>query len=197
MPGPNEVLASLFAAWRLFLGRPDAMRLFDLSFGGFWRSFLAVVYLVPIYVPYILSERRLMILNSGLDEALFPMGAFFAVRTLALVVDWLTFPLLMLAVARPLGFSRGIVAYIVAHNWGGVLFTLPIALPAILYGYGLMPGTIAATFTFIGLGLLVRYLYMIARAALQASIGQSVAIVLTEILLSFVLAEQFSRIFGF
>ncbi|MEO1198988.1 MAG: hypothetical protein AAFX39_07115 [Pseudomonadota bacterium] len=197
MPSLNEAIASFIAAWRLFLGRREALRLFDASFSGFWKSFLALVFLMPIYIPYILSERHVMLAASGLDEAAVPAQWFFFARAVALLVDWVAFPALLAAIAKPLGLERGYVPFIVAHNWGELLFSIPLALPAILFHYGVLSGEVTAILTLIGFGLLLRYFYIAARVALQTTVGIATALVATDVLLSLVLAELSSRLFGF
>ncbi len=196
MPGLNEALRSFIASWRLFLGRREAMNLFDTTFGGFWRSFLAIIYVLPIYIPYIISERQMMLNQSGLDDALMPVQLFFLARALALLVDWIAFPLLLAAIAGPLGIARGYVPYVVAHNWGELLFSVPLALPAILFGYGLISDDVAIILTLIAFGCLLRYLYIAARTALQTTIGIAVALVATDVMLSLVIAELLTRLIG-
>ena len=53
-----EIARSLTGAWRLFLGRPDAMRFFDTSVDGFWRSFRAIILVAPLYALTALADRH-------------------------------------------------------------------------------------------------------------------------------------------
>ena len=52
----DEIARSLTGAWELFLDRPDAMRRFDISMTGFWRSFRAIVLVLPAYLVTSLAE---------------------------------------------------------------------------------------------------------------------------------------------
>ena len=60
----DEIARSLTGAWHLFLDRPDAMRYFDLSIEGFWRSFRAIVLLLPAYILSTLAERVITLARS-------------------------------------------------------------------------------------------------------------------------------------
>ena len=80
LPSFGEITRSLSGAWRLFLNRADAMRLFDASLGGFWlvfhtvsgtgsltAQFLAYMALViPLigYLAAVISGARMGIVQS-------------------------------------------------------------------------------------------------------------------------------------
>lgn len=192
----NESMRGLKGAWRLFLGNPDGMRWFDTSFGGFWRSFLAILFVMPIYIPYVLAERRLLIETSGLHEALYPMESFLVVRTIALVIDWIAFPILFAIVAKPLGLESRFVPFIIAHNWAGVIAAMPLVIPAILLGAGMLDQGIAAILVVITLAIVLRYFYMVVRIVLKVPVGTAVGLVMADFLLSLVIGEFFGRIFG-
>ena len=65
MLSAEDVQRGLTGAWRLFLGKREAVRLFDTTYTGFWRSFLAVILVLPIYVLYIGAERRMIASKMG------------------------------------------------------------------------------------------------------------------------------------
>ena len=50
MPPKQEIVASLYGAWRLMRLDPTGMTYFNLSSDGFWRSFFAAVMIAPFYV---------------------------------------------------------------------------------------------------------------------------------------------------
>ena len=43
----DEIARSLTGAWRVFLDKADAAGFFDLTVSGFWRSFRAIVLMIP------------------------------------------------------------------------------------------------------------------------------------------------------
>ena len=94
MPDRDEIVRSLTGAWRLFLDRPDAMRFFDVSVDGFWRSFAAVVLILPAYALFALAER-IEILDEPVVDPAFGDGSFLANKLLTLALDWITLPILL------------------------------------------------------------------------------------------------------
>jgi hypothetical protein len=193
MLSAEDIQRGLTGAWRLFLGRREAIRLFDTSFRGFWRSFLAIILVLPIYVLYVGAERRMILseIPNGFDELGFAMT-----RLVALALDWIAFPLVAGLLARPLGFAEGYVRLIVAFNWGGPIVSAIMALPAILFAFGLVPQFAASLLLFMALVLVIRFRYITARAALDSGFALSAGLVALEFLLSLVLGEALTRIAG-
>jgi len=196
MLSADDIQRGLVGAWRLFLGKREAVLLFDTSFTGFWRSFLAVILVLPIYVLYIGSERRMIVgsLPSGMafDETTFAVSRFGA-----LALDWMVFPLVTALLARPLGFANHYVRLIVAFNWGSPLVSGIVALPAILYAFGIVSQGIASLLLFAALALTIRFRFITARAALDCGFSLAAGLVALEFLLSLVLGELINRIAGF
>ncbi len=128
MPSGDEIQRYLTAAWRLMLGRSDAVRLLDLSADGFWNSFFAIVVAAPVLVVGWVSAV------NGLDDQ--PAGlpgriGLLVVFALIDLATWIV-PLVVLAfVLRPLGLGDRFVPYVVASNWGSVIAAW-LSLPAVL-----------------------------------------------------------------
>jgi hypothetical protein len=195
MLSADDVRRGLTGAWGLFLGKREAVRLFDTSFTGFWRSFLAVILVLPIYVLYVGAERR-MILSELPDSLAFPEAAFAFTRLVALALDWVAFPLAAALLARPLGFANHYVRLIVAFNWGGPIVSVIVALPAILFAFDMIPEAAAQILLLASLVLTIRYRFITARAALDSGISLAAGLVALEFLLSLVLGELLGRIAG-
>ena len=47
MPSAEEIQQYLTGAWRMMMGKPDGLRLLDLSADGFWNSFFAIIVALP------------------------------------------------------------------------------------------------------------------------------------------------------
>ncbi len=89
-----EIERSLRGAWRLFLGKPDAMRFFDASVDGFWRSFRAIILVAPLYALTALADRHDLLTDANpIDD--FGNGPFWAAKALTLALDWVTLPILL------------------------------------------------------------------------------------------------------
>ncbi|MEQ8451747.1 MAG: transporter [Nitratireductor sp.] len=125
MPSAQDIQTYMTGAWRLMMGKPEAIRLFDLSADGFWNSFYAIVVAVPALTVGWASFAGDFAVGAG--------GRFGIVFLLG-VIDLATWvlPLIVLAlVAKPLGVGDRFVAYVVASNWGSALLVW-LMLPATL-----------------------------------------------------------------
>lgn len=179
----DEIVRSLTGAWRLFIDRPDAMRFFYVSIDGFWRSFAAIVLIVPAFALFAIGERVAILAESVIDPG-FSDSAFVLNKGFTLVLDWIALPILLALVAGPLGVSRNYAAYIVARNWCAVLATAPFGVVALLNLVGILPGGGANVITLVILVVVIRYNYMIARRALGADMGLAIGIIIADFAIS-------------
>jgi hypothetical protein len=186
MPGRDEIVQSLTGAWRLFLDRPDAMRFFNVSFDGFWRSFAAIVLILPAYALFAMAERSELLGEPVVDPG-FGEGAFFTNKVLTLALDWVTLPILLALLARPLGVAKTYVRYVVARNWCAVLATAPFGVIALLSLLGVLSTGPANVISLVVLVLVIRYNFLIARRALGADVGLAVAIIVADFIISLAL----------
>jgi hypothetical protein len=193
MLGRDEIVRSLSAAWDLFLDRPGAMRGFDVSVDGFWRSFAAVVLVAPSYAFAVLAERQMV----ALDPTAPVQGGFsFLVQNvLGLGIDWVTLPVLLALLARPLGIARHYPEFVVARNWGAVIAALPFGAIGLLIVLGILGGELANLLMLAALFVVLRYTYLIARRALDAGLGLAIGIVVLDFVLSLAIALALDGIF--
>ena len=195
MLDPDEVSRSLTGAWRLFLDKPEAMRFFDLSVGGFWRSFGAVILVAPAYVVSVMGQRH-GILASMADSAQFPDLLYFVDRLAALLLSWVALPIVLAFLARPLGFAPTYSAFITARNWCAVLETIPFGVIALLFLIGAASADVAALLTLVAVIVVLRFDFIIARRALGASIGFAVGVVVLDLALGLIISAGADALFG-
>lgn len=191
----DEIVRSLNGAWLLFLDRPDAMRSFDTSYQGFWRSFQAIVLVAPAYALTVLADRRALLANAT-AEGSFNEAAFMAAKWLTLAFDWITLPLLLAALASFLGIRQGYPGYVVARNWSTVLIVVPFAAIAVVDLTGWLGAQILFVPSVLALAIALRMSYLIARRALAVGIDAAIAFVVLDFLVSLGLARLISRLFG-
>ncbi|MEX0852443.1 MAG: hypothetical protein WD036_04055 [Bauldia sp.] len=191
----DEIARSLNGAWLLFLDRPNAIRLFDASYQGFWRSFQAIILIAPVYAVTILADRRILLAGASAD-ATFNEMAFMAAKWLALAFDWITLPLLLAALATFLGIRRNYPAYIVARNWSTVLIVLPFAAIALIDLSGLLSSEVLFFPSVLALAIALRFSYLIARRALAVGVEVAIGFVVLDFLVSLALARLISRLLG-
>ena len=177
MPLGHEVFLSLYGAWRLARADAGAITLFNNSVAGFWRSFSAALLVAPLY------GLLLLVRHQGATQQV-PWSRFLAVEAIAYVIAWLAFPVLMASFVKTLDRDRFYVRYIVAYNWTAVLqngLYLPIA---ILTAADVIGVAAANVLGLAALGVVVVYVWFVARVALEIRPGLASAVVGLDFLLS-------------
>ncbi len=178
---------SLDAAFDLVARNPRAWSRFDLTVEGFFRSFAAILLVLPMNIVADLVYNQMAVARAlergkaiveptyGLGEALF--------SSVALGAQWLIFPVAMIFLLRFLGLAHRYTALIVAHNWGTVvvwLFNMPAIL---LYAAGIVGVDTAWDLNFIVLGFTIYYRFYIAQTALDAGWGTAAGVALLGLVL--------------
>lgn len=196
MIGVAEIQRSLTAVWRIFLGRPEAMRLLDTSDDGFWRSFQAILIVAPLYALTSMADWNATAATApaGLEPS---GGAFFTSRLIILVLDWVTLPIVLAAIAGFIGIKQTYGAFVVARNWANALAVIPFGAVALLELLGLFPGDSIILPSLVALGFALRLSYMVARTALGFPIDMAIGLVVFDFLLSLAIVTLVSRLFGF
>lgn len=122
-----DIYTSITAAWRLMMGKPDGLRMLDLSADGFWNSFFAIVVSLPaLALGWVARAQEL----SGSV----PFGRLSTVLRLATVdmAAWILPVIVLGLVARVAGLANRFVPYVVATNWGSVIVIWIMLPPALL-----------------------------------------------------------------
>ena len=184
MPDRQEVLSSIYGAYRLARFDPNGLSFFNVSVDGFWHSFFAAVLVAPGYV--ILISQGLLGAPDG-----YPPWAF-VVHVTSYLVSWMIFPLVALVVADMLKLGHRFTPLVVAVNWSSVIevggFLLAITLAAILpAGPG---GMIVLAVT---IGIIV-YQWFVIRTALQTTGTIALALVLFNLVTNLMLEKLTERL---
>ncbi len=163
---------------RLACGDRRGLGLFDTSIDGFWRSFRAGVICYPLYL--VLLGFRV----ADAQWAASGIAPILVVETIAYVISWVAFPLLILPVSRGLGRESRFLAFMVAYNWSQIPQTALFVLVGVDSATGLL-GPSAAQFA----GLLaviasLVYEWYIARVALAVTGAQATLVVIVDLVLS-------------
>lgn len=173
---------SVDAAFALVMRDRRAWDKFDLTVEGFYRSFAALLLIIPINLIrdliqiQIISVEQIRQGKAALDQTYGLGEAIFS--TLVLCVDWMIFPLVMVLVLRFLGLAHRYAPLIIAHNWGTIvvyLFSLP---PFLLLAADFISYTDFAALYLIMIVFVLYYRFYTAETALDAgwSVAASVAL---------------------
>ncbi|WEX77807.1 hypothetical protein PYH37_002631 [Sinorhizobium numidicum] len=155
MPLLEEVLAYIKGLWLLIQGNREGYRWLDISEGGLWRSFTAILWSLPA-IAVTWASWRLYYLSAMPTGTTVGLG--FVVKLLVVdLASWLLPIVLIVVLSRPLGFSLFVVPVIVTTNWLSVPLSYAMAVPAAVLL--LIPGSQQLT-------ALIWYLLLFASVAL-------------------------------
>jgi hypothetical protein len=189
----DEIQRSLTAAWNLFLGKPDAMRGFDTSIEGFWRSFQAILIVAPLYLITALTDPTSIDTNP--NAGVVTPGTFWTAEVLSLLLDWVALPLLLAAIGGLVGIKQRYPAYIVVRNWATPLMLAPFAVIALLPLAGVSSDlTLIPSLAAIGYSL--RFSYLIVRRTLGVEIDVAIAFVALDVFVSLAVLKVVALLTG-
>ena len=186
--------AGIEAAVALLLGRPGALGRFDVSLDGFWRSFAAVLLVLPSFAISLMAVWRGQMAQLPPDAVDVPWLGFVAERVVALGFAWVALPLVLALIAGRLGLSGRYVPFIVARNWAEPVVAALYAVPALFYAAGLIDEQLAALVSLPVLLVAMHYLFRIARQALGVPISLAIGVVVLDLLLGLLVSETVSRL---
>lgn len=173
----HETLKSLYGAYRLARYDAGGMAFFNVAIDGFWRSFFAAAIIAPFYI--LLLYLRF---NAG-DMNVHPYR-FAAVEAISYVLSWVTFPVVMISLARFLEREKNYLSYIVAYNWASVLQNAVYLPLAMLMVSGLLPDGAAGALSLIVFLLILAYTWFITVTALGLSRSPAAGIVVLDLVIS-------------
>ena len=167
----------------------------DVSVEGFWRSFAAVVLVVPSYAFAVLAERGMA---AAIDPAA-PVqdGASFIVQSvIGLGLDWLALPVILALLAGRSASPGTTPPSSSPRNWGQVIAAVPFGAIGLLIVLGLVGGELASLLMFAALIVVLRYTSLIARRALEVSLGFAIGIVVLDFVISLTLSLALDAVFA-
>lgn len=172
-----EVQLAVGGALRLACGDRRGLGFFDVSLDGFWRSFRAAAICYPMYL-FLLSSR---VTSAQWAAAGWP--TVILVETIAYVIAWVAFPLLMLHIAHWLGRDHRFLAFMVAYNWSQVPQTVLLTIIGLDAATGLFPPNVVHFAEAIAVIAVLVYEWYIARVALAVSGPQAALVVVVDVVL--------------
>jgi len=182
-PAMWEMRFALSGTLRLARGDATALSCFVASNDGFWRSFRAAAICYPLYL--LLVAYRITIAQvEAVGE-----GRILAIETIAYVISWAAYPLLMLPLSRWLDRENRFLLFMVAYNWSQVPQTVLFVVVGTFGISGLLPQSAGTTLDFAAAVAALVYAWYIARVALSTSGGQACLVILVDVLLGSTLSR--------
>ena len=179
----GEIQSSIRGAWRLVRRDPGGMTDFNLSVTGFWRSFIAAIIVLPLYLPFNVIEAR------RLEHA---VGSHVGREMIGFVAMWVVVPLVMLGLTVLLQRSARFAAMVIASNWVSVpQFVILAAANVVAMVLPQGPGSFILLAAFVWL---IAIEYFVARTVLDIKpIPAGAVVVITNLaiyIINFVLAPS-------
>jgi len=161
VPSLDHVLNFFSGVALLMAGRAEGLKRLDLSADGFWQSFSAMlVALPPVALSWIEFETSAPRTGTAAGYGAVPV---YGAHALADFLAWTLPILILMLVAKRVGYSRKIVPLVVATNWGGALLAwvfAPYWLLMLAFGPGNGLSALGLLVTIASIALTVRLIYM-------------------------------------
>jgi hypothetical protein len=170
----GEMSLALYGAWRLARLDRGGLAYFDRSLAGVWRSFRAAAIIYPGFL--------VLLALSVPDEQWTRAGAgrVVVVETIAYVIGWVGYPLLLLPITRFLGREHRVLDFIVAYNWAQILEMVLLVTISVFALSGIFPGPASVALLYAGRIAILGYEWFIARVALDVTGGPATLVVLVN-----------------
>jgi hypothetical protein len=178
-----EVRLALTGALKLARGDRRGLACFDRSLDGFWRSFRAAIIAYPLYL--LLLAMRVTVTEWERSGGL----VIVTVETIAYVIGWVAFPLIMLTVAQWLGRVHRYFDFMVAYNWSQVPQSALFVLVGLETESGLLGGPPAEAIEIAAAVAVLLYEWFIARVALETTAAAAAFVVFVDLLLGVVVSH--------
>ena len=170
-----EIAAGLQGAGRLAVRDTSGLGFMNATLQGFWRSFVALFLAYPAYLILVINR-------PGAERA----GQFdvLLVETIAYVIGWLAFPVVMVHITDLLGRGERFLGYIVAVNWCNVIQAWLIASIALLGAANALPQGLARFLSALAFLWTLSFQWFVARAGLAVNGLTAAAVVALDVVLS-------------
>ncbi len=186
MPTTSEIINALVGAFKIARRDPDALRQFDFSADGFWRSFAAYIFVIPFCLVFITAQWR-MIDEADLSIDVSQTG-YAVIEMATYVAFWALYPLAIVLACRVFNLTHVFAPYITVYNWSSVLVAMLLAPPYVLYSIGLADAATTGFLLLIAFVTSLLYRWQVALSVLATTPSIAISIVCFELLLAFAIS---------
>ena len=174
----EEARRALYGSWLLLGRNTEGYRWFAQSEDGFWRSFSAIIIIAPLYL-YATTVQIELPGEQG------PVASpSLAAAMVALLLQWIGWPLAMVPIARLAGLQHGYARYIIAYNWSSVLVVAVMVPPLMMLDVGLIGPGFAALLAFVLTIAALYYRWYVALTAFATTGIVAASLVVADVVLS-------------
>ena len=170
----EEAVRSIFGAYRLARLDARGLTLFNDTAEGAANSFWAAALLLPFYAI-------LLAIDWAGEDVVF--GRLLLIESLAYVIAWTAFPVLMIPISRAMGRFDRFFGFLAVYNWAQVIQMVVVIPPVLLVYSRLLPNGMGETLLFIVQILLLIYEGYIIRLALSIGGLEAAGLVLFDLMI--------------
>jgi hypothetical protein len=185
----TEVRLAMIGALRLARGDRGGLACFDRSLDGFWSSFRAAVIGYPLYL--VLLSMRVTVGEWERSGALL----IITVETIAYVIAWTAFPLMMLIVTHRIARPQRFFDFMVAYNWSQLPQSALFVLVGLETKSGVLGAQPAQAIEVAAAVAVLVYEWFIARVALDTTASVAVFVVVVDLLLGALISHVASGLY--
>lgn len=180
MPTGAQIAAALYGAWRLLRLDRGGLSFFEQTPEGFYRSFYAALLVAPGYVILITIHLAGIESQAGSLRIL-------AVESIAYVISWTAFPLLMYRIADAIGRSSSYIVFIVAFNWSKVIHMVIFLPVSVITFSGILPTALSGLLNVTATIAILAYQWFVTRTALDIGGFAAVGLVLLDVIIGIII----------
>lgn len=184
-----EVRLALVGALRLAKGDRGGLACFDRSLDGFWRSFRAAAIAYPLY---------LMLLTMRVSVAEWERSGglqILTVETIAYIIAWVAFPLIMLTVTRWIDRAHRFFDFMVPYNWSQVPQSALFVLVGLETESGVLGAPVAQAIEVAAAIAVLVYEWFVARVALDTTASAAAFVVFVDLVLGVLISHVASSLY--
>lgn len=184
--------SAIAGAIELLLGKRAGLGRFDLSADGFWNSFTAALYAVPLYAFVIAGDWQMLSMQAQPPA----LSTLILVRFIELALDFAAVPVVLALLARRLKITRSYGTFVIVRNWAMLVILAPQTVVSLLFGFGWLPNDAVALLSLVIIVIALIYSYRITRWTLNWSPGAAVGLVAAELVLGQIVISLINGWFG-
>jgi hypothetical protein len=160
----TEAARSLASALGIMRYEPSALEGFNLTIEGFWRSFAAVIAILPMsWVMMASAEQAAVALGSTQVHSRLYQSSLFVI---AFVIVW---PVVAALLARSFNLGNHYLRYMIAYNWLSVPLAGLVLIPDLLYLAGIAGLFMREAIGLLAYGVTLYYCWYLARIAFETT----------------------------
>lgn len=176
---PADIAGALHGLSRVLRFDKEGFEYFDASAQGLLKSFWLAVVLLPLFLIGVGLD---LALASDADAVSHPVRHVI-VKVIAYVIDWVAFPLAILALSDTLGLGSRVFHFLVPYNWFCFVVWHVVIPLKVVVDLGLLTTELNASLSLTTIIMAMIYWAFLAREGLRVSWWSAVGVVVLVLII--------------